>query len=74
VVSTLPDLASNRGLLQALRALRYRGEIAVVARQDIEGIALKRLAVPTVIYPMNNAVDYAVNTLTEIIHQRKRDQ
>ena len=74
VVSTLPDLASNRGLLQALRAHRYRGEIAVVARQDIEGIALKRLGVPTVIYPMNNAVDYAVNTLTEIIHQRKRDQ
>ncbi len=68
VVCTLPDFASNRGLLDALRAYHYRGEIAVIAREQVEGEALKKLGVPTVLYPMSNAVDYVVRTLTEIIH------
>jgi Kef-type K+ transport system membrane component KefB len=67
IVSTLPDLESNRALLNALREQHYPGELAVVARQDAEGLALKRLGVPTVLYPMNNAVDYVVTTLTRII-------
>ena len=74
VVSTLPDFASNRGLLHALREHKYRGEIAVIAREEIDGVALKRLGVPTVLYPMNNAVDYAVSALTEIIHPEERKQ
>lgn len=72
VVSTFPDLESNRGLILALRAHHYHGEIAVVARDDSDGLALKRLGVPTVLYPASNAVDYVVNTLTRIIrHQRQ---
>jgi len=72
VVSTLPDLDSSRGLLRALREHHYRGEVAMVAREDADGMALKQLGVPTVIYPMNNAVDFAVATLTGIV-QRKED-
>ncbi len=71
VVSTLPDVASNRGLVQALRTHHYTGELAIVARADEDGLQLKRLGVPTVIYPMRNAVDFAVDTLAGII-QRSR--
>jgi hypothetical protein len=67
VVSTLPDMASNRDLLRGLHELHFAGEIAVVAREELDGAALKRLGAPTVLYPMRNAVDYAVETLTAII-------
>ncbi len=69
VVSTLPDVASNRGLLQALRTHHYTGELAIVARADEDGLQLKRLGVPTVIYPTRNAVDFAVDTLAGIIRR-----
>lgn len=73
VISTFPDVESNRGLIQALRAHHYGGEIAVVARDDQDGVALKHLGVRTVLYPTRNAVDYVVNTLTRIIrHQKER--
>jgi Kef-type K+ transport system membrane component KefB len=71
VVSTFPDLASNRGLLQALRAHHYSGEVAIVARADFEGVALKHLGAPTIIYPMRNAVDYAVEALTDLIRPKE---
>jgi Kef-type K+ transport system membrane component KefB len=71
VVSTLPDVASNRGLLQALRAHHYTGELAIVARADEDGMQLKRLGVPTVIYPTHNAVDFAVDALTSIIRRSR---
>jgi Kef-type K+ transport system membrane component KefB len=68
VVSTLPDLDANRMLLRALKACHYGGEIAVVAREESEGVELKKAGVPTVLYPMRDAVDYTVNALSEIIH------
>jgi Trk K+ transport system NAD-binding subunit len=71
VVSTLPDVASNRGLVQALRTHHYTGELAIVARADEDGLQLKRLGVPTVIYPTHNAVDFAVDNLAGIIRRRR---
>jgi len=71
VVSTLPDLASNRDLLRGLRELHFTGEVAVVARDELDGAALKRLGAPTVLYPMRNAVDYAVEALTAIIRPKE---
>lgn len=72
VISTLPDLESTRGLVLALRAHHYAGDLAVVARDEADGVVLKRLGVPTVIYPMNNAVDHAVDTLSSIIRPQER--
>ncbi|MFN3717022.1 MAG: NAD-binding protein, partial [Thiobacillus sp.] len=74
IISTLPDLASNRSLLQALREHRYPGEVAIVAREDFEGVALKHLGAPTILYPMRNAVDYAVEALTELIRPKENRQ
>jgi len=67
VVSTLPDMASNRDMVRGLRELDFAGEVAIVARDEEDGAALTELGVPTVIYPMRNAVDYAAVTLAEIV-------
>jgi Kef-type K+ transport system membrane component KefB len=67
VISTLPDVASNRSFLHALKERGFRGEVAVVAREEVDGIALKQAGVPTVLYPMRNAVDYTVEHLTALI-------
>ena len=71
VVSTLPDLASNRDLLRGLRELHFTGELAVVAREEFDGAPLKALGAPTILYPMRNAVDYAVEALTAIIRNKE---
>lgn len=36
------------------------------AREEFDGTAMKRLGVPTILSPMRNAVDYAVEALTAI--------
>lgn len=71
VVSTLPDMASNRDLLRGLRELHFAGEVAVVARDELDGAPLKKLGAPTILYPMRNAVDYAVESLTAIIRPKE---
>ena len=67
VVSTLPDLQSNRLLLHALTERGYGGDLAIVARDDATGAALKSAGVPIVLYPVRNAVDYAVEHLSELM-------
>ena len=67
VVSTLPDLDSNRLLLHALAERGYGGDLAIVARDDAAGAALKRAGAPIVLYPVRNAVDYAVEHLSDLI-------
>ncbi len=71
VVSSLPDLESNGALLQGLRQRRYQGDIAVVARDEAQGAALKRIGVPTVLYPFRDAVDFAVEHLGALIRSEK---
>ncbi|MBL8353065.1 MAG: cation:proton antiporter [Burkholderiaceae bacterium] len=67
VVSTMPDLASNRLLLHALTERGYGGDLAIVARDDATGAALKSAGVPIVLYPVRNAVDFAVEHLSELM-------
>lgn len=71
VVSTLPDLSSTRHLLLALKEHRYHGTIAVVAREEDDAPELKRMGVQTVLFPMKNAVDYAVASLAQLIQTKK---
>ena len=71
VVSTLPDLASDRDLPRGLRELHFTGGVAVVAREEFDGASLKALGAPTILYPMRNAVDYAVEALTAIIRSKE---
>jgi len=68
VVTTLPDLESIRGLMHALREHGYGGPLSVVARDDLAGLALETPGVPAVLYPVNNAADYALRMLADLIH------
>jgi Kef-type K+ transport system membrane component KefB len=67
IVSTLPDLEANRALLEALRQRGFAGRIAVVARHESDAVALGEMGVPTVLHPMQDAVDFAVTTLLRLI-------
>jgi len=70
-VSTLPDLESNRVLLHALATRGFAGELAIVARDDAQGAALKRAGAPTVLYPYRDAVDFTVEHLADLIRKEK---
>jgi Kef-type K+ transport system membrane component KefB len=67
VVSTFPDLATNTELLRALREHKFTGDVAIVAREEQDGAALKKAGAPTVLYPMRDAVDHTVDALAKII-------
>jgi Kef-type K+ transport system membrane component KefB len=71
VVSTLPGPESNHALIHALRAQGYQGKVAVVARDEPEYKMLRKLQA-TVLYPMNDAVDYAVKTLSDMMQSKER--
>ncbi|NEV63234.1 cation:proton antiporter [Thiorhodococcus minor] len=67
VISTLPDIGSNRALLHALCERRFGGEIVVVARDEAHGSALWQAGVPVVLYPFLDAVDFAAENLVKAI-------
>lgn len=73
VVSTLPDPQSNHALIHALHAQNYEGKIAMVARDEEEYHMLKKMQVTTVLYPMTDAVDYAVKTLSNMMQNKERE-
>jgi hypothetical protein len=72
IISTLPDLDSNRHLLRVLAQRDLAGEIAIVARDDAQGAALKRAGAPVVLYPVRNAVDYVAGQIGQWLEQRAR--
>ena len=67
VISTMPDLESNRILIKELRQMNFTGEMAVIARENADGMVLKTMGVPTVLYPINSAVDHVVAALVDIM-------
>ncbi|HEY7805047.1 MAG TPA: NAD(P)-binding protein, partial [Orrella sp.] len=71
IVSTIPDITSNKLLLEELQQFGFTGEIAMVAREDSMGMTLKAMGVHNVLYPHNSAVDHVVDTLTEILAKEK---
>ena len=71
VVSTLPDIASNLELLRGLREWHFTGEMAVVARDELDGDVLKQMGASIVLYPMRDAISYAVESLATIIHPKE---
>ena len=71
VVSTLPDLESNRALLHGLTQRRFGGEIAIVARDEAQGTVLKRAGAPNVLYPVRDAMDFTAEHLISLIRPKK---
>ncbi|MFP4601710.1 MAG: cation:proton antiporter [Halochromatium sp.] len=70
VISTLPDVDSNRMLMQALAERHFTGEIAVVARDEARGAQLWRAGAPIILYPFRDAVDFAADNIIDIQHKR----
>jgi len=71
IVSTLPDIASNKSLIHALKENHYKGNIAVVAREEIDKAMLKKVGATIVLYPIVDAVEYAVESLVKEISIEK---
>ncbi len=70
VVSSLPDVDSVQALLHALEARGFKGNIAVVARDEAQGARLERLGGVTVLYPFRDAVDYVGDQLARQVLDR----
>jgi Kef-type K+ transport system membrane component KefB len=71
IVSTLPDITSNKSLIHALKENHYQGNIAVVAREEIDKAMLKKVGATIVLYPIVDAVEYAVESLVKEISVEK---
>ncbi len=71
IVSTLPDITSNKSLIHALKENHYKGNIAVVAREEIDKAMLKKVGATIVLYPIVDAVEYAVESLVKEISMEK---
>lgn len=74
IVSTLPDLSANQSLMHALKENHYRGNIAIVSREESDKKALKKLGATTVLYPINDAVEYAIASLSQEITEKKKGE
>jgi Kef-type K+ transport system membrane component KefB len=71
IVSTLPDITSNKSLIHALKENHYKGNIAVVAREEIDKTMLKTVDATIVLYPIVDAVEYAIESLAKEISVEK---
>jgi Kef-type K+ transport system membrane component KefB len=71
IVQDIAVVIAMMALLHALAARRFAGEVAVVARDDGQGAALKRAGAPTVVYPFQDAVDFTVEHLAGLIRSEK---
>jgi len=67
IVSTFPQWASNRALLNALRAAHYEGRIMVAARDSAHARALQAAGVTLVLNPFDDAAEHAARRLAHDI-------
>jgi Kef-type K+ transport system membrane component KefB len=75
VVSTLPSVEANRGLIDALRRHGYSGPITVAVASDWEGHAdeLRRAGATDLLYPYRDAADHAGAFLRRKLAEHMRD-
>ena len=63
VVSTVPDMKTNVGLIQALRERGFAGALAVAAHSEKEEAILAGMGVDKVLFPHRDAADYAAEAI-----------
>lgn len=63
VVSTVPDLKINIGLIQALRERGFTGAVAVAVHSDKEEAILAGMGVDRILFPHRDAADYAAEVI-----------
>ncbi|MCW5612443.1 MAG: cation:proton antiporter [Rubrivivax sp.] len=67
IVTTFPQLESNRALLHALRAAQFRGPVAAAVRDAAQGRALAAAGVPWILNPFDDAADHAARRLAQTL-------
>ncbi len=67
IISTLPDLNAQRALVTALRTLPVQGRLSLVVREEIDPATVNELGNPSILHPMQDAIDHAVESLTRSI-------
>ncbi|MEZ5622247.1 MAG: cation:proton antiporter family protein [Burkholderiaceae bacterium] len=67
VVTTFPQLESNRALLHALKAVHYCGALAAAVRDPAHGRALASAGVPLILNPFEDAADHAARRLADAL-------
>jgi len=70
VISTLPDLEANMNLLRILRKHYPQEQVAIVARDEHYRHLLEQLGATKVFFPINDAVDYTIESMTQLIHAK----
>jgi Kef-type K+ transport system membrane component KefB len=68
VVSTLPQLDVNLGLLDALRRHGYRGRVAMTAHAPADILRLEQAGVDRVLQPFDDAAEFAARALGQELH------
>lgn len=63
VVSTLPEISANLGLLDALRRHGYSGRIAMTAHTAQDTRRLEHAGVDRVLQPFDDAADFAARVI-----------
>lgn len=71
VVSTLPQPESQQLLFSGLKHRGYGGRVAALARDEAQMAALKSTATDKILYPFNDAADFAAEELIELLGQRR---
>ncbi|MBC7202126.1 MAG: cation:proton antiporter [Pusillimonas sp.] len=67
IISTLPELEANTNLLRILHKHYPQERIAIVARDEHDRHILEQLGATKVFFPINDAVDYTIESMTEIL-------
>lgn len=67
IVTTFPQLESNRALLHALAEARFRGPLAAAVRDAAHGRALAAAGVPWILNPFDDAADHAARRLAQAL-------
>lgn len=65
VVTTFPQIESNRALLHALQEARYSGPVAAAVRDPAHGRALADAGVPLILNPFEDGADHAARRLAD---------
>jgi Kef-type K+ transport system membrane component KefB len=67
IVTTFPQLESNRALLHALAEAGFRGPLAAAVRDAVQGRALAAAGVPWILNPFDDAADHAARRLAQAL-------
>ncbi len=70
LISTLPDLEANTNLLRILHGRHPHEHLAIVARDEHHRHLLEQLGATKVFFPINDAVDYTIESMTQLIHAK----